>query len=194
MSRRIWSGIVEFVEFRILHIDDTPHRIALGVAIGLFVALTPTISLQMIIAVGVAAILRANKAVVIPLVWITNPLTAVPIFYANYRIGAAILNGEGNFQDAEGLIAILLKDAHGSAGILGRFLELEFWKHVLDTVAHLGTELWVGSIIVGAVLGTAGYAATKWAVVSYRRRSPRKSRLPGPRAATPSRRPDAPSA
>ncbi len=33
--------VINFLKFRILHIDDSPHRIALGVALGLFTAYLP---------------------------------------------------------------------------------------------------------------------------------------------------------
>ena len=34
---------------RLLSLDDTPHAIALGTAIGMFIGLTPTVGIQMII-------------------------------------------------------------------------------------------------------------------------------------------------
>ena len=76
----IWRKSRRFIVHRVLHADDTPHRIALGVAAGLFIGLTPTVGFQMVLAVALAAALRANKVVCIPMVWITNPFTIIPIY------------------------------------------------------------------------------------------------------------------
>ena len=38
-----------FIKYRVLHVDDTPHRIALGVALGFFVTWTPTIGVQIVL-------------------------------------------------------------------------------------------------------------------------------------------------
>ncbi len=81
-----------FFIYRVLHVDDTPHRIALGVAVGIFVAWTPTFGLQMILTVLLATLLRGNKLVGLPFVWISNPVTAWPIYFKmNYPLGKAIL-------------------------------------------------------------------------------------------------------
>ena len=84
-----------FVFHNMLHCDDPPHRIALGVAIGMFFTLTPFIGVQMVLVVGAAWLLRANKVVGIPLVWISNPATFVPIFYPCYVIGRTLLGRPG---------------------------------------------------------------------------------------------------
>ena len=46
---------------RILNTKGSPHRIALGAAIGTFVAMTPTLGLQTILSTILALVLRANK-------------------------------------------------------------------------------------------------------------------------------------
>ncbi len=69
-----------------------------GVAIGVFCAFIP-IPFQMVIA-GVAAILlRFNVLVSVSVVWVTNPLTMVPLFYFCYLIGVELLGVEpGHFE------------------------------------------------------------------------------------------------
>ena len=56
--------------YRVLHVDDTPHRIALGVAVGIFVTWTPTIGLQMLLCILISALVGANKFVGLPFVWL----------------------------------------------------------------------------------------------------------------------------
>ena len=106
--RYIYRKVRDFFIYRVLHVDDTPHRIALSVAIGIFVTWTPTIGLQMIITVLLCWLFRANKVVGVPFVWISNPLTIVPIYYPNYVVGCWLLGGEyGDFDFLEAVSAKL---------------------------------------------------------------------------------------
>jgi uncharacterized protein (DUF2062 family) len=59
--------------------------------VGLFIGLLPLPG-QTIIAPLVALLLRVNLPVAIVAVWITNPLTMLPIFYSEYRLGCLILD------------------------------------------------------------------------------------------------------
>lgn len=59
-------------------------------AVGVFCAFIPLPS-QMIIAAAIAILVRVNLPISISLVWITNPLTMPPMFYAAYKVGAFLL-------------------------------------------------------------------------------------------------------
>ncbi len=171
----IWQTTRRFVYKRVLHADDTPHRIALGVAIATFVAFTPTMGLQTVIALALAAVLRANKAVCVPLVWITNPATFVPIYWSCWRIGAAVVPNAAATED----VAVMHRlAAYAHPAHLGRVLTYDFWSQLFYLMVDLGTELWVGCIIVGLILGICGYFATRWTVTAYRtRRAQRRARI-----------------
>jgi len=67
---------------RVLQVHDTPHRIGLGVATGIFVAWTPTVGFQMALTVALAWLVGANKVVGVPFVWISCPPTYFATYYA----------------------------------------------------------------------------------------------------------------
>lgn len=69
----------------------TRHSVAAGFSIGLFMAFLP-IPLQMLPATLLAVFLRANLPITFLCVWITNPLTSPPIYYACYLFGSWLLN------------------------------------------------------------------------------------------------------
>ncbi|MCK5473761.1 MAG: DUF2062 domain-containing protein, partial [Planctomycetes bacterium] len=71
--------------------NDTPHRIAMGTALGLFVAWTPVLGLHILMVLGLALLLRANKFVAIVFIWVNNPLTMAAIYYPSYLLGRTIL-------------------------------------------------------------------------------------------------------
>ena len=69
-----------------------------ALAIGLFWAFIP-VPFQMAGAALVALWLRVNIPIALASVWITNPVTMGPIFYAQYRLGAWLLDeSPGDFQ------------------------------------------------------------------------------------------------
>ncbi len=89
---RLYSRrIRRFILHNVLHADDPPHRLALGAAIGMFVTFTPTIGFQMVIVVFLSWLMGANKVVGLPIVWLSNPATFVPLYYSCYVIGRSVL-------------------------------------------------------------------------------------------------------
>lgn len=162
-----WVRLKNVVVNRILGLNDTPHRIAWGVFLGFVVAFSPTVGLQMMIFVAVATLLRANKVSGLPIVWITNPVTLVPIYYACWRVGAFALGTDDDLSRGERIIEELVGAESGWEW--GRLFELAFWEQLGSTLVDLGGELWLGGLIVGAGLGAIFYPITIWAIQIYRR-------------------------
>jgi uncharacterized protein len=166
-----WVKLRNLFISKILHADDTPHRIALGVGIGVFVAFTPTVGIQMVIAVALAAIFRANKAVCVPMVWITNPATIPVIYTLSYQLGSSLLGSDasqvGSTLATEPVVGPIaqLRDAG-----LGLLLHSEFWSAVATNLARAAAEVWVGSLLIGFIFGASSYFASRWAVTAYRER------------------------
>lgn len=62
------------------------RSVAGACAIGLFCAFIP-IPFQMVLAGGLAIILRCNLPISVALVWVTNPITMTPLFFLAYKVG-----------------------------------------------------------------------------------------------------------
>ncbi len=163
----IWRKSRRFLIQKVLHTNDTPHQIAVGVAVGIFVGLTPTVGFQMVIAVAIAAALRANKAICIPMVWITNPITLVPIYAACFQIGVAIM-GPSRPVQADPLAPVVVLDAGSDSAGIQQWFHLDFWKDLLLRATKVCTELWVGCLFVASVAALIAYFATRWGVSAYR--------------------------
>jgi len=149
---KYWHRAREFLVHRVLHTGDSPHAIALGAAIATFVSILPIMGVQTVVALSLAALARANKAICVPFVAITNPFTAVPIYGACLRLGrwASSLTHGG---------------AGGQAGYGAGAPELGVaWK-----LLHLGREMWIGCTIGGLVCAVVAYWVTRWCVIRYRR-------------------------
>ena len=84
-------NIRNFVE-RAKTLQGDPHYIAMGMAIGVFVSITPTVPFHTIIAIALAFILKGSKPAAAVGVWFCNPIT-IPFFYlGSYQAGMLILN------------------------------------------------------------------------------------------------------
>lgn len=156
-----WKSAFErfrrFVYDDILHANETPRELSLGIAVGIFVAFTPTIGIQMIVAGFLAWLLGANRLVSIAMVWISNPATMLPIFWYCYRVGCAFLVMEpiGKQWWAE-----LAKPPDGW------WTSVQFfWSRILA----IATPLWLGGTIVGLVFAYVSYYLSLAAISYYRR-------------------------
>lgn len=68
----------------------TKGDLANGISLGLFIGLTPTIPFHMFLSAIGAVMLRVNLFAAIIACWITNPLTAAPIYLAAHWVGRSL--------------------------------------------------------------------------------------------------------
>lgn len=149
----------------------TAHQIAMGVAIGFFIGWLPIVGIQMVVAVIVCTIFRANKVVPIFPIWLTNPVTMVPIYSFNYWIGWLVVGG----PPLADLAAVLKRmiTPPDPTDEMGRFAA--WWdgvKHAFHELLSMGWEmqlpLWLGCIIVGLALAIPSYYISYKFVESFR--------------------------
>ncbi len=93
---RQWSIIrqVKLLLLRFIRLRGAPDEIAKGVALGIFIGMTPTFGFQMAIAVFFAFLLKENRLAAILGVWVTNPVTAPFIYALEYESGRILLGME----------------------------------------------------------------------------------------------------
>jgi len=77
---------------RIKELQGDPRYIATGMAVGVFVGVTPTIPFHTLIAIALAFVFRGSKPAAAIGVWFANPVT-IPLFYiGSFKVGTLILN------------------------------------------------------------------------------------------------------
>ena len=167
----MWQRLKDLVIRRILGLEDSPQRIAWGVFLGFVVAMTPTIGFQILLYVALATLLRVNKVAGIPILFISNPVSAVPLYSFCWWVGNQLLHGGQGENSWEDVQARLLEGAPAADGIWTHLLSAEFWSRVGDALVQLGGELWFGSLVLGVATGAPCYVLTLWGVTAYRRRS-----------------------
>ena len=142
----------------LLALDDTPHAIALGTAIGMFVGMTPTVGLQMFLVIGIAAATRPlfhfNRVAGLITVYISNPLTIVPLYAAFYYVGT------------------MLVDAPMTPAQFQLQFEAALDRSWLDPLRFIFTEVaWpmlAGSLLIATVTAVPTYPIVRRLVVARR--------------------------
>ena len=112
--------------------------VAKATLIGLILAFIP-LPIQMLLAGVFSVLLRANMAVCVVMVWLTNPLTMVPIYYAAYRVGAAVLGTPGN-----------------------KFSFDPSWTWVSEELSNIWEPFLLGCLLCGLFFGLLGSALVRW--------------------------------
>jgi uncharacterized protein len=154
-----YAGPRAFVR-ALLQLDDTPHSIALGAAIGMWIGITPTPSIQMVLVLVTAAVTAPfftfNRTAGLVMVYVTNPLTMIPIHWGCYKVGTLFVAGNMSYDRVRQLFA-----PENSQG---------FWHSAGLVAVEIGWPLLVGTLLVGTVLALLTYPAVLWLVRKYQER------------------------
>ena len=153
----------------LLRLRGSPEAIGRGIAIGVFVAFTPTVGFQMVIAIVLATLCKANRPAAIGPVWISNPFTIPPLFLFTYWVGSLFWPGPS--------VETVRKALQQTMQAMANY---GFWQpsDQLRLFLNLGREILIcmtfGGLVVGAVAGALSYFPTVWLVRSLRRRRQRR--------------------
>ena len=111
--------------------EGSPYQRACGLGLGVFSACFPFFGLQTLIGIFLAKIFNANSLLAAVGTWISNPITYLPLYLFNYRIGEFILDEEKTSLS------------------LSHITKNELWSQGL----HLSSRLLFGSTVVGLISG-----------------------------------------
>ena len=124
---------------RILTLPGHPREIAAGLAIGVFVGMTPTIPLQSLLAIVLCFLLKQSKLAAFMGTWVSNPLTLPVIYYCDYEVGRIMTGVERP--------SLLLADFS-----LQRMVDLGF---------HIVYPLLIGGLFVGLLAAIPAYIISR---------------------------------
>lgn len=133
----------------VFQLNDSPNRLALAFAVGMFIAFSPTIGLHTISCFVFAWMFRLNKLAVFTAAFVNNPWTMVPLYGFCLWFGLAITGSEITTPPIA-------------------------WNELTVTSAYLILKpyLWpfiAGSLVIGVVAALSSYFIIYWAVVRYRK-------------------------
>lgn len=110
----------------------------MGLSLGIFIGLTPTMGIQLPIALFIASLLKWNKIAALTGVSITNPVSAPLIYGATYLVGSKIIGVERAFT-------------------VSGVLDFELLKRTLEKAPEILFCMTIGGIIIGLPLALISY-------------------------------------
>jgi uncharacterized protein len=131
------SAHIKRIYDRFLKIRGTPHEIALGFALGLFIGFTPTMGFQIVLGVFIASLLKWSKITAAIGVQITNPVTAPFIYSVTYFMGSKIMGLE---------TPLILTD-----------MSVDSLWTMLQQAPQIFTAMTLGGVLVGLPSAVIGY-------------------------------------
>jgi uncharacterized protein len=143
----------------LLHLDDPPRRLAVALAVGVFVSCTPFWGLQTVLAIAIAAVFRLNRAATVLGTWLNLPWFAPIVYGAAIKIGLLVAPGLREADAAS--LDLLLRDPSALS-----------WDAAWSWLRGSSLPLLVGSTIVGLVAGCATFAIALTALARRRRQGP----------------------
>lgn len=130
---------IRYYWLKIIRLQGDPHVLARGVAIGIFIGVTPTIPFHTVLAIALALILRGSKITALLFtVIVSNPLTFFFQYYFSWRLGTLL-----TFRDLSwGKICSVLNIISAN----------ESFQHTIMAIGGLGLDTIFVMLIGGAVL------------------------------------------
>ncbi len=93
-----WWRAANYVLHRMRRLPDQPHRIARGVAAGVFISFTPLFGFHFLGAVAIAWLIRGNILAALLGTFVGNPLTTPIIAVTSVALGRWMLGIEGTLS------------------------------------------------------------------------------------------------
>jgi uncharacterized protein (DUF2062 family) len=172
-----WRRALYYIRHRLQRLPDTPHKIAMGFACGVFISFTPLFGLHFVAAALLAIIFRGNIVAAILGTFFGNPITFPFIAGFSYRLGWFLL-GHGNET------AVWQTIRHGFSeafhGLWHNFIAIFTpatmeWAGLLDFWWTVFFPYLIGGLMPGFVIAVLGYLGTKPLIAAYQKR--RRGRL-----------------
>jgi uncharacterized protein (DUF2062 family) len=145
----------------ILQVKDTPHRIAMAFAVGVFMGISPFLGLHYIGAFFIAWLFKLNKLVAMVGVSVNNPWTIVPISTFCVWVGTKLLGVEVLKAVDWGNISIM--------SIIGNFSDIQSFLNMLEQSWPLLASFFVGSFLICTVSAVAGYFIIQILIKKYKK-------------------------
>ncbi|MEM9220215.1 MAG: DUF2062 domain-containing protein [Cyanobacteria bacterium P01_F01_bin.150] len=148
-----WTRCCRYYYLRLIRQRGSAAAIARGLSAGVFAGLFPLFGLQTIIGIGIATICRGNKIIAAAATWVSNPLTYVPIFFFNFRVGLftlRLLRVNRELPDLEAFRALISSPDN-----------LAF-QELLDLGGLVAGALFLGCFVVGSISAVVSYFGGLW--------------------------------
>ena len=146
----------------IFQVKESPHRVALAFAFGVFMGISPFLGLHYIGGIFLAWLFRLNRLVAIIGISVNNPWTIVPISTFAVWLGAKLLGIKHVLPEVDWTNISLIN-------IISRLKDLETFIALIEKLLPLIASFFVGSFIICTISAIASYFIVQILVNKYRK-------------------------
>jgi len=170
-----WSRAVSYVMHRLRRLPDPPHKIARGVAAGIFVCFTPFFGFHFVLAAVLALVVKGNILAAVLTTFFGNPLTFPLIATLCIELGNWIMGMPDRLplpQVFNGFSRASLELWHNFTAIFTP--ERAHWENLIEFFHTVFLPYTVGGLLPGIAAATAAYLLALPAVKAYQTRRIKK--------------------
>jgi len=161
MKKRNWTDkmlrFLRLVYLKLFRINDSPHRIAFGFGLGIFLGILP--GTGPIAALLLSILFRVNRASALLGAFLTNTWLSVVTLFVSIRIGSSIFGLD--WQKEYAIYAELVKNFH--------------WQNFFKiSVLKIFLPVMLGFLIVSFCLGCLSYVIIRAVLLTVGKNKPKK--------------------
>ena len=131
------------------------HFVAMGMAVGVFVGITPTIPFHTLGAVLLAYIFKGSRSAAILGMWVSNPFTLVFLYLACYKTGMLLF---GSFADDPAIVKNLIHQMNIAIPLYDKMI---FILHFVKTKVRVCLIMLAGGFVLGVPAAVVSYFVTR---------------------------------
>ncbi len=165
-----WSRALSYVMHRLRRLPDPPHKIARGVAAGVFVCFTPFFGFHFVLAIALAFVMQGNLLAALLATFFGNPLTFPIIATVSIELGSWMLG----MQHALPLPQLVEAFSRASLELWRNFTaifteDVTQWDRLADFYHRVFMPYAVGGIIPGVITSVLAYMMTRPVISAYQK-------------------------
>ena len=168
LPKKGWKRAIDYFIFRVKRLPDTPHKIAIGIAIGVFCSFTPFFGLHFFLAAFLAYIIKGNVVAALFGTFFGNPITWPFIASFSVKLGQILLGHPvTNFE----IFLVNFFDA-SDAALQGLKSIFGYGKSDWNLVYSFFTELlfpyFIGGFVLGLIAALLSYFVFRPIIYAYK--------------------------
>lgn len=164
-----WARASRYIAYRLRRLPDPAHKIARGIACGIFVSFTPLYGLHFLLSAGLAWLIGGNMLAAILATFFGNPITFPIIAAISVELGAWMLG-----RDPVPLPQIVSAFSYASAELWSNFAavftrDVVDWRRIDTFFERVFWPYLVGGLLPGLAAAVIAYYVSHPLIHAYQR-------------------------
>ncbi len=103
---------IRYYTLKLIRLRGNPQSLAIGVAVGLLIGISPTIPLHTVAIIGVTLLMRVNTvSALLAGAVVCNPVTMVPLYYLCWLVGDFILPNRLTWERIKEVLRLITNES-----------------------------------------------------------------------------------